>query len=67
MREPPGNGRQFYAIEPRGDGTADVYLMPYEGARLVVRGVIPWPSMEGDIRARYYAWCESAEVIIEKG
>ncbi len=60
---PPRTGRLFYAVEYRDDGTADVYLMPFEGVRMVVRGVDPWDAMEDDIRARYYAWCESAEAI----
>ena len=29
----------------------------------VVRGVVPWPGIEDDIRARYEAWCESGEEI----
>lgn len=60
---PPGTGRLFYAVDYRDDGTADVYLMPFEGVKMVVRGVDPWDGMEEDIRARYYAWCDSAEVI----
>lgn len=60
---PPVTGRLFYAIEYRADGTADVFLMPFEGVRLVMRGVEPWDGMEDDIRTRYYAWCESAEAI----
>lgn len=59
---PPGTGRHFYAIEYREDGTADVILMPFEGVRLAMRGVDPWDGMEDDIRARYYAWCESATI-----
>lgn len=58
---PPTTGRLFYAIEYRADGTADVFLMPFEGVKLAVRGVDPWDGMEDDIRARYYAWCESAD------
>ena len=58
---PPDTGRLFYAIEHRADGTADVFLMPFEGVRLVMRGIVPWDGMEDDIRTRYYAWCESAE------
>ena len=59
---PPGSGRLFYVIQPRDDGCVDVYLMPFRGVTLVVRGVAPWDGMEDDIRARYYAWCESAEM-----
>lgn len=29
----------------------------------VVRGIVPWNGLEQDIRARFMAWCESAEVI----
>ena len=29
----------------------------------VVRGVEPFDGLEEDIRARYDAWCESAEII----
>lgn len=74
-RDQPRNKR-FYSIEPRGDDLVDVYLAPevtvYEtdtGIRehdarvLVVRGVAYYDGMEEDIRARYDAWCESAEVI----
>ena len=43
-------------------------LNAFSGVTLVVRGVVPWDGMEADIRARYYAWCESADVTeIEKG
>jgi len=59
---PPESGRLFYVIQPRQDETVDVYLMPFRGVTLVVRGVVPWDGMEDDIRARYYAWCESAEI-----
>ena len=61
---PPGNGRLFYSIEYKPDGTADVILMPFEGVRLIVPGVDPWDGLEDDIRARYYAWCESGKVMI---
>ena len=65
---PPETGRLFYAIEYREDGTADVFLMPKEGVQLAVTGIDPWDGMEEDIRARYYAWCESAVVThIEEG
>lgn len=53
-------GRRFYDILPREDGAADVHLMPFADVSLVVPGVMPWDGMEDDIRARYYAWCESA-------
>ena len=59
---PPDAGRRFYSIELKPDGSADVFLFPFEYVTLVVRGVDPWDGMEDDIRARYYAWCESAEV-----
>jgi len=63
-RAPPASGRRFYSIERRGDGGVDVYLFPFDGVALVLRGVDPWDGMEDDIRARYYAWCESAEVFV---
>lgn len=58
-------GRTFYSIHPQPDGTTDVYLRPEpeSGAVRVMRGVVPWDGMECDIRARYDAWCESAEEI----
>ena len=71
-----GNPRRFYAINDNGDGTVDVYLMPdvtvyptedgfkeYDVSVRIVRGVVPWDGLEQDIRARFMAWCESAEVI----
>lgn len=65
---PPTEGRHFYAIQQRDDGNVDVYLMPFADVTLVVRGVVPWQGLEDDIRARYYAWCESAEATeIKKG
>lgn len=72
----PGRGKRFYAIEENEDGTVDVYLSPvvctydtglgvceYDISVRVVRGVVPWPELEEDIRARYDSWCESGEVI----
>lgn len=61
---PPGNGRLFYSIDYKADGTADVTLMPFEGVKIIVTGIDPWDGMEDDIRARYYAWCESGKVAI---
>ena len=58
---PPHHGRLFYAVHQRDDGTVDVHLMPFDGMTLIVCGVVPWDGMEDDIRARYYAWCESAQ------
>lgn len=68
--------KQFYRIVPGDDGTVDVYLHPevtaydtdigvkeYDVRVRVVRGVVPWDGMEDDIRARFGAWCETAEVI----
>ena len=71
----PPAGRSFYAINDRGDGCVDVYLMPFRGVKLVVRGAV-LPEGQGDteaqkrldavsrlaedVRARYYAWCASA-------
>lgn len=73
---PTAEGRHFYAIDPQADGTVDVYLNPnitvydtdtgvreYDARVRVVRGVVPFDGMEEDIRARFDAWCESAEVI----
>ena len=77
---PPETGRVFYVIEDRDDGCVDVYLMPFHGVKLVVRGVV-LPEGQGDteeqkrhdavsrltedVRARYYAWCESAEITMK--
>lgn len=74
---PPGKGRRFYYVLDNEDGTADVILFPRaepattpEGATdyditgsLIVRGVEYAPDLEDDIRARFYAWCEIAEII----
>ncbi len=69
-------GKKFYEIVPTGDGTVDVFLRPevtvydtdagvkeYDVRVRVVRGVVPWDGLEDDIRARFDAWCEAAEVI----
>lgn len=66
--------RRFYSIDPQDDGTVDVYLYPdlvvydtdlgikeYDIDLRVVRGVVPWDGLEEDIRARFSAWCESAD------
>lgn len=68
--------KQFYKIDPQENGTVDVYLIPdateystgmgvkeFDVSLLVVRGVVPWDGLEEDIRARYDAWCDSAEAI----
>lgn len=68
--------RNFYRLSENEDGTVDVYLAPQvEAYRTddgmiehdidlrVVRGVEPFDGLEEDIRARYDAWCESAEII----
>ena len=69
---PPGNGRHFYRIYENEDGTVDVYLrpdvLPYRAGNeivkvLVMKHVVPYDGLEDDIRARFRAWCESAEVI----
>lgn len=65
-----------YAILKNPDGTVDVYLEPdvtvydagagvreHDVSVRVVRGVAPWGGMEDDIRARYDAWRDSAEVV----
>ena len=67
---------EFYALVKQEDGTVDVYLTPdahiystdvgvreYDMTVRIVRGVAPWDGLESDIRARYYAWCDSAEVV----
>lgn len=67
---------KFYEIVSGDGGTVDVYLRPevtvydtdmgvkeYDVRVRVVRGVVPWDGLEDDIRARFYAWCETAEVI----
>lgn len=69
---PPGNGRHFYRIYENEDGTVDIYLrpdiLPYREENqvvkvLVMKKVVPFDGLEDDIRARFKAWCESAEVI----
>lgn len=73
---PPGNGRHFYSIHENDDGLLDIYLRPdvmpiktpdgftdYDISVLVVRGVEPFDGIEDDIRERYHAWCDSAEMI----
>ena len=75
---PERSGRPFYRIVPNDDGTVDVWLSPgepipmfdmltgavdYNIRLLAVRGVSKWDGMEEDIRRRYSAWCESAEII----
>ena len=75
-RDHPIGGRRFYCIEQREDGLVDVYLAPdvcvydtdlgireYDVSVRVVRGVVPWPEMEQDVRQRYKNWCEAGEVI----
>jgi len=75
-RQKPPAGRRFYAIYENEDGTANVYLHPevlpakaedensgYNTRILAVLHVEPFDGLEEDIRARYEAWCESAEVI----
>ena len=65
----PEIGRRFYSINDNGDGTVDVYLRPDAGEDgnevtvHIVRGVEPFDGLEEDIRARFSAWCDSAEVI----
>ena len=68
----------YYAIEPNPDGTVAVVLIPKGRVAilpdnrieaievdtpLIVDGIVPWPGLEADIRANYFAWCESAEAI----
>ena len=68
--------KNFYRLSENEDGTVDVYLAPEianyttdEGViehdidLRVVRGVEPFDGLEEDIRARYDAWCERAEII----
>ena len=68
--------KNFYRLSENEDGTVDVYLAPQVEAYhtddgmiehdidlRVVRGVEPFDGLEEDIRARYDAWCESAEII----
>lgn len=75
-RDHPTQGKRFYAIDVREDGLVDVYLAPvvtvyntdigikeFDVSVRVVRGVEPWPELEEDVRRRYDAWCDSAEVI----
>ena len=76
LDDTPGRGRRFYAIQENDDGTVDVYLSPvvcvystdlgvteYDITVRVVRGVVPWPELEEDIRARFYSWWESGEEV----
>lgn len=72
-------GRKYYDLIAQPDGTVDVYLMPAAcvwdadlgGVRLygcglrVVRGVVPWDGLEGDVRARFDVWCEAAEMVTD--
>lgn len=73
---PRDHPKKFYEIVPTSDGTVDVFLRPevtvydtdtgvkeYDVRVRVVRGVVPWDGLEDDIRARFDAWCETAEVI----
>lgn len=68
--------KNFYRLSENEDGTVDVYLAPeianyatdkdvieHDIDLRVVRGVEPFDGLEEDIRARYDAWCESAEII----
>lgn len=69
--------KSFYRIQDNSDGTVDVYLTPAKAVPvqqtdgkldfsfqlLAIRGVVPFPDMESDIRKRYDDWCASAEVI----
>lgn len=64
-------------IDPQTDGTVDVYLAPdavlyrTEDGLMececmtvrIVKGVIPWPGLEADIRKRYYDWIGVADTI----
>ena len=71
-RDHPIISKGLYAIVPQVDGTADVYLTPRADMRTadgryavyVVRGVVLFPGIEEDIRARYDSWCESADLRI---
>lgn len=75
-RDRPIISRKPYSIVPQVDGTVDVYLRPevrvyhtdlgireFDITVRLIRGIIPWDGLEDDIRARYQAWCDSAEVI----
>ena len=41
----------------------DVGVTEFDVDLRVVRGVESYPELEEDIRRRYTAWCETAEVI----
>lgn len=69
-------GRQFFSIQPNGDGTVDVILRPevhpmktedgftdYDVSVLVVKGIEPFDGLEEDVRLRYDAWCEIGEEV----
>lgn len=74
-RQPNEFHNAFYSIQPNGDGTVDVYLIPegriyrtssgteIDAVLLAVRGIVPFPGMEWDIRRRYGDWCAAAEKI----
>lgn len=68
---PDNRGQRFYFVHGNEDGTVDVYLWPKSDANnssiLVVKHVQPFEGLDDDIRARYGAWCASAEVIREGG
>lgn len=53
----------FYEICETADGKADVYLFPPDREALIVRNVEYSEDMELDIRSRFYAWCDMAELI----
>ncbi len=73
---PRDHPKKFYEIVPGDGDTVDVFLRPevtvydtdvgvkeYDVRVRVVRGVVPWDGLEDDIRTRFNAWCEEAEVI----
>lgn len=77
--KPPGiTGRHFYAILPRADGRADIYLDPrvypittddgrtdYDISFRVARSIdiSCYGDLEAHIRENYSDWCEIAEVV----
>ena len=53
----------MYLIPSAQTYHTDVGVDEYDIDLRVVRGVVPYQGLEDDIRCRYEAWCDSAEVI----
>ena len=55
----------FYEIVETNPGVADVYLFPPGCGALIVRNVEITEDMDLDIRSRFYAWCDMAELVFD--